>query len=84
MNAISTLNPAYPSLSTLTSIIVQRAVKVMLDDGYNSSKAESNALGLELLTGYVEVSFTLHEWEPDTTGPREQVMRELEFIGFAW
>jgi len=78
-----TLNRAYPSLSTLTSIIVQRAVKVMLDDGYNG-KAEANALGLELLTGYVEVSFTLHEWEPDTTGPREQVMRELEFIGFAW
>jgi len=78
-----TLNPLYPSLSTLTSIIVQRAVKAMLDDGYNG-KAEANALGLELLTGYVEVSFALHEWEPDTTGPRLQVMRELEFIGFSW
>ena len=78
-----TLNPLYPSLSTLTSIIVQRAVKVMLDDGYNG-KVEANALRLELLTGYVEVSFTLYEWEPDTEGPRLQVMRELEFIGFSW
>lgn len=78
-----TLNSQYPSLSTLTSIIVQRAVKVMLDDGYNG-KAEANALGLELLTGYVEVSFTLHEWEPDAPNVRLQVMRELEFIGFSW
>lgn len=79
-----TLNRNYPALSTLTSIIVQRAVKVMLDDGYNGKAEDRAACGLDLLTGYVEVSFTLHEWEPDSENVRLQVMRELEFIGFSW
>ena len=73
----STLNRAYPSLSTLTSIIVQRATKTMLDKAYAG-------FGVFSLNDYVEEAFDMHEWEPDATNPREQVMRELKFIGFAW
>lgn len=75
----NTLNLQYPSLQTLTSIIVQVAVKAMLDDGYKGQTEEHAELN-----DYVEVSFCLYEWEPDSENVRLQVMRELEFIGFAW
>ena len=74
----ATLNFQYPSLQTLTSIIVQRAVKAMLDDGYFGINE------LDSLNDYVCDAFNAHEWEPDTDGPRLQVLRELEFIGFSW
>lgn len=73
----SVLNLQYPSLQTLTSIIVQRAVKVMLDDGYKGKDFSP-------LLEYVIASFELYQWEPQDSEVRQQVMRELEFIGFAW
>lgn len=74
----TTLNPAYPPLSTLTAIIVHKAVKAMLDKAYSG-----HGEGLTLVD-YVQLTFENYEWEPDTEGPRLQVMRELEFIGFSW
>jgi len=74
----ATLNPSYPPLSTLTAIIVHQAVKAMLDKAY-SRQGESSSL-----VDYVQLTFENYEWEPDTDGPRLQVMRELEFIGFSW
>ena len=70
-----TLNRNYPSLCTLTSIIVQQACAACLKDGYSKGEATP-------IIDYIEAAFTLHPWEAD--GPREQVLRELEFLGFAW
>lgn len=73
----ATLNPSYPPLSTLTAIIVHRAVKAMLDKAYSR---QGEGLSLD---DYVREAFENHEWEPDTDGPCLQVMRELEFVGLA-
>lgn len=59
---------------------MQRAVKAMLDAGYDDDIEHEQ----DSLNDYVSEAFNSHEWEPETEGPRLQVMRELEFIGFSW
>ena len=74
----TTLNPAYPSMHAITSYIVATAVSSTIKYGYANPGTET------VLVDIVQQVFEQYEWEPDTDGPRLQVMRELEFIGFAW
>lgn len=77
-----TLNPLYPSLHAVTSYIVATAVSEMLKISYETG--EDAKSGIELLTEWICDVFTSYPFEEDAPNVRLQVMRELEFIGFAW